>query len=82
MTRPEPINCYRCGQPGYVNWIDVSTLGEGRGTRYVPGESYCVTPGCADEDGSRRLVALTPQDLQHRADAAFMRRHKTLAEDR
>jgi len=81
MTRPEPINCYRCGQPGYVNWIDVTTYADPE-PRYVLGKSWCVTPGCTDEDGSRRLQPLTVEELRHRADVAFERRHKMLTEDR
>ena len=80
MSTPPPVNCYRCGQPGFTDWIDITSLG-GQ-TAHIAGEQYCLTDGCTDEDGSRRLVALTPEDLRRRADAAFMARHKALVEDR
>ncbi len=82
MSTPAPINCYRCGEPGHADWVDITSFGEVPGSRYIAGEQYCLTPGCTDEDGSRRLVALTPEDMRRRADAAFMARHKALVEDR
>jgi hypothetical protein len=82
MMTPDPILCYRCGQPGRCGWIDVTSLGEVPGSRVLPGEQYCLTPGCVDEDGSRRLVALTVEELRRRADEAFMARHERLVKER
>lgn len=78
---PEPILCYRCGKPGHVDWHDIRTLGEVE-PRYEAGRQYCLTDGCTDEDGSRRLVALTPAELRGRADAAWMAHQRALTEDR
>jgi len=58
---PDPINCYRCGQPGYTDWIDVRRISD-REPQWRAGEQYCTTDGCTDLDGSRRLVALTPAE--------------------
>lgn len=80
-TAPDAPTCYRCGRPGFVDWKDVRTVAD-PGPVWCEGESYCLTPGCADEDGSRRLRPLTPEDLRRRADEAFLWRHKALAEDR
>jgi hypothetical protein len=78
MSVPDPIPCYRCGQPGYVNWVEITAFRDPE-PRYTEGESYCVTPGCADEDGSRRLRPLTAAQLRERSDAAWLRRHRAIA---
>lgn len=80
--RPAPILCYRCGQPGHVDWVEVTTFGDAE-PRYVRGrDAYCLTPGCADEDGSRRLEALTPEQMAAKADDAWFARHKAFVVDR
>ena len=81
MPNPEPVNCYRCGQPGYTRWIDVSTRDKAE-PRYLAGAQYCLTTGCTDVDGSRRLVALTPAELAAKADAAWMARQRRLVGER
>lgn len=79
MNTPEPVLCYRCGQPGYTRWIDTKTLSD-PGPVWVAGEQYCLTEGCTDLDGSRRLVALTPAQMRDKADAAWMARQRALIE--
>jgi hypothetical protein len=81
VTTPPPVHCYRCGQPGQTRWITVTTLGNPE-PRYHQGEQYCLTDGCTDLDGSRRLVALSPEELWDRADRAWRKRHQALVEDR
>lgn len=76
----EPINCYRCGKPGHVDWLDASSLGEGRGTSLIPGEQYCLTPDCKDEDGSRRLTPLSPAEMRRRADEAWLAHQEAMTE--
>jgi hypothetical protein len=76
----EPVNCYRCGQPGHVDWIDVSNFAQGPGTTWIAGNEWCLTPGCVDERGSRTLFAPTPADLRARADQTWMRRQRDLME--
>lgn len=79
-TRPADINCYRCGQPGYTDWVEVTAYGD-REPRWLPGEQYCVTPGCVDETGSRRLTPPSPSELRGRADASWMRRQEGLVNE-
>lgn len=76
-----PISCCRCGVPGHVEWVDISTFGE-TGLRALMGRQWCVTPGCVDETGSRTLFAPTPQELRARADEAWMARQRGLVEER
>jgi hypothetical protein len=77
---PEVL-CYRCGQPGEVEWLDVRTLGDAE-PRYWQGRAECVTPGCVDPDGSRRLDQPTPEEMRKRADRAWNERQRALVEDR
>lgn len=75
------ILCYRCGQPGHVDWIDIRTMADPEPV-LIEGASWCDTPGCTDEDGSRRLRPLTPEQMVRRADDAWLAYHRALAEDR
>jgi hypothetical protein len=81
VSEPPPVNCYRCGQPGHTDWVDVTRLGDAE-PKYVAGEQYCLTEGCTDLDGSRRLVALTPEQLRDRANRAWMGRQERLVSER
>ncbi len=79
MIGPD-IRCYRCGVVGYVEWIDMGTFSDPESI--IRGREWCVTPGCTDEDGSRRLEPLTPEEMRRRADEAWMRSQRALLEDR
>ena len=49
--------CDRCGGLIEVDWVDITTLGDlGRGVRrFMAGETRCLTAGCCDEKGSKRV---------------------------
>lgn len=71
------LACDRCGQSAQVDWVDVGVLG--RPNMYVIDETRCLTPGCYDEDGSRR-VALPPEPGElTREDRAWLDRNQRLA---
>lgn len=69
--------CYRCGRPGEIEQVDVTALGDA-GRRYIE-RTWCATPGCTDPNGSRRLDAPTPAELQRRAEDAWLRFQRQLA---
>jgi hypothetical protein len=75
------INCYRCSKPGHVEWCEITAFGDPE-PRFVRGESYCTTPGCTDEDGSRRLEPLTPEQMLRRADDMWLASQRALVGDR
>ena len=68
------INCWRCGEPADVDWIDVREL-SWPSPRLVQGTTLCMTPGCVDEDGSNATSAEppTPEQIQARAERALAR---------
>lgn len=82
MTYPDPPTCYRCGKPAHVDWIDVRKLSDPPGPAWTPGNSWCITPGCVDEHGSRTPFEPTPDELRDRADSAWWKRQRALVEDR
>lgn len=49
-----PPPCDRCAGRIEVDWIDVSAWGDA-GRSFVPGETRCLTAGCCDEKGSKRV---------------------------
>lgn len=49
-----PPPCDRCRGRVEVDWIDVTRLGHPY-REYAPGETRCLTPGCCDEQGSKRV---------------------------
>lgn len=72
------LPCERCGQPAEVEWVDVSTY---TSTSFVIGETRCRTPGCFDENGSRR-VPLPPQPGGlTRADLAWLAGQQALIDE-
>lgn len=77
---PPPLSCYRCGQPGHAEWIDVASYANPEPVWY-PGRQWCTTPGCTDPDGSRRLTPLSPEELRERADRDWIKRHTAIAEE-
>jgi len=82
MAHPDPPACWRCGVPGHVDWVDVTTFADMPGLAWIVGNEWCVTPGCVDETGSRTLFAPSPEQLRDRADQAWMQRQRDLVEDR
>lgn len=52
-----PPPCDRCGGKIEIDWVEVTNFTDmvAGFHRYMAGETRCLTPGCADEHGSRRV---------------------------
>lgn len=80
LTR-SPVHCDRCGSEADANWCDVSTWGDGPGTRFVFASALCPTAGCVDDDGSPRVPPPDVPGELTREDRRWIKRQRRLAEE-